>query len=131
GVTGHGERFKRLAEHRWAERFHVLAPDLRGHGRSGYEPPWTFPTHVADLIETIDALGIVRPAWAGHSFGGRLILELAARHPERVGRAVLLDPAIQILPHVALTVANAERPEPLYESPDDYADRRTDSPPLE
>ena len=131
GVTGHGERFKRLAEERWGERFHVLAPDLRGHGRSGYEPPWTFPTHVGDLIETIDALGVDRPDWVGHSFGGRLILELAARHPERIRRAVLLDPAIQILPHGSLTVAAAELAEPVYESAEDYADRRADSPPRE
>jgi lipase len=128
GVTGHGERFRRLAEERWAEQFHVIAPDLRGHGRSGYEPPWTFPTHVADLIETIDALGLDRPDWVGHSFGGRLVLELAARHPERIRRAVLLDPAIQILPHIALAVADAERADAIYDSPDDYADRRPDSP---
>jgi lipase len=131
GVTGHGERFKRLAEERWAEHFRVIAPDLRGHGRSGYEPPWTFATHAADIVETIAALGIGEADWVGHSFGGRLILELAARHPDRIRRAVLLDPAIQVLPHVALTVADAERAEPVYESPDDYADRRTDSPPRE
>ena len=131
GVTGHGERFRRLAEERWGEQFHVIAPDLRGHGRSGYEPPWAFPTHVADLIETIDSLGIDQPDWVGHSFGGRLILELAARHPERIHRAVLLDPGIQVLPHVALTVAEAELVDPVYESADDYADRRADSPPRE
>jgi lipase len=131
GVTGHGERFRRLAEERWAERFHVVAPDLRGHGRSGYEPPWTFPTHVADLVETIDSLGIGQADWVGHSFGGRLILELAARHPERIRRAVLLDPGIQLLPHVALAAADAERAEPIYASPEDYADRRSDAPPRE
>jgi lipase len=103
GITGHSERYKRLAEERWVEHFHVIAPDLRGHGRSSYEPPWTFPTYVADLIETLDALGIDQPDWVGHSFGGRLILELAAGHPERIRRAVLLDPAIQLLPHIALT----------------------------
>jgi lipase len=128
GVTGHGERFTRLAEERWADQFHVIAPDLRGHGRSGYEPPWTFPTHVTDLVETLDSLGIGTADWVGHSFGGRLILELAARHPERIRRAVLLDPAIQILPHIALVAADAERPDPIYESRDDYADRRPDSP---
>jgi lipase len=131
GVTGHGERFRRLAEERWAERFHVVAPDLRGHGQSGYEPPWTFPTHVADLVETIDSLGIGQADWVGHSFGGRLILELAARHPARIRRAVLLDPGIQLLPHVALAAADAERAEPIYASPDDYADRRSDAPPRE
>jgi lipase len=131
GVTAHGERFKRLAEERWAERFRIVAPDLRGHGRSGYEPPWTIATHVADVLETLDALDVGAANWVGHSFGGRLILELAAAHPERVHRAVLLDPAIQILPHIAETMAELERKEPLYDSPEDYADRREDSPPRE
>ena len=128
GVTGHGRRFERLAVESWGEHYHVIAPDLRGHGSSGYEPPWTFPTHVADLIETLDALQIDHADWVGHSFGGRLILELAARHPERIRRAVLLDPAIQILPHVALAASDAERPDAIYESLDQYADRWPDSP---
>jgi lipase len=131
GVTGHGERFKRLAEEHWSARHRVIAPDLRGHGRSGYDPPWTFATHVADLIETLDALEIGAADWVGHSFGGRLILELSATHPERIRRAVLLDPAIQVLPHIAEVVAERERAEPVYDSPDDYADRREDSPPRE
>jgi lipase len=108
GVSGHGGRFAQLADERWAERFHVVAPDLRGHGRSGWDPPWDFATHVADLVETVDAIGLAQPDWVGHSFGGRLILELAARHPERIRRAVLLDPAIHILPQVAEWVAATE-----------------------
>jgi lipase len=128
GVSAHGERYKRLAEKHWAEKFRVVAPDLRGHGRSGYEPPWTFATHVADVVETLDALEIETADVVGHSFGGRLTLELAAAHPERLRRAVLLDPAIQILPHIAEVVAEQERSEPIYGSPEDYADRRTDSP---
>lgn len=129
GVTGHGERFKRLAEERWARSFHVVAPDLRGHGRSQSDPPWTFATYVADLVETAGALGIGEADWAGHSFGGRLVLELAAAHPERVRRAVLLEPAIQVLPHVAAFAADAERREPVYESAEAYADAREDAPP--
>ena len=128
GVTAHGERYRRLATERWARRFHVVAPDLRGHGRSGYEPPWSLETHVADLVETVDALGIGEADWVGHSFGGRLLLELASAHPERIRRIVLLDPAIQVLPHVALSVAEGERRDAVYESPEDYADRRGDGP---
>jgi lipase len=131
GVTGHGRRFERLATARWARTRFVVAPDLRGHGESGSEPPWDFATHVGDLLETIDELGIERSDWAGHSFGGRLVLELAGRRPERIRRAVLLDPAIQILPHVAEFVAEAEAADPIYASPEDYADRREDSPPRE
>ena len=125
GVTAHGERFRQLAEERWASRFHVLAPDLRGHGRSGWDAPWDFATHVADLVETFGGLG--RATWLGHSFGGRLVLELARRHPGLVERAVLLDPAIQVLPHVAAAIADLERAEPVYDSVDAYLDSRTDS----
>jgi lipase len=126
GVTAHGERFKQLAEERWASKFRVVAPDLRGHGRSRWEPPWDLATHVADLIQTVDELGLDRPAWVGHSFGGRLIVELAARHPDRIRRAVLLDPAIQILPHVAEQVAATELREPIWDSIDAHLAERED-----
>jgi lipase len=128
-VTGHGERYNRLAEERWASRVRIVAPDLRGHGRSEHEAPWTFGTHVADLLETVDALGVGQADWVGHSFGGRLVLELAAREPERIRRAVLLDPAIQVLPHVAAFAADVERREPVYDSAEAYADAREDDPP--
>ncbi|HLY94970.1 MAG TPA: alpha/beta hydrolase [Gaiellaceae bacterium] len=127
GVTGFGGRYKQLAEERWAKRFHVVAPDLRGHGHSGWEPPWTVATHVADLIETIDDLGLEQPDWVGHSFGGRLVVELAARHPERMRRAVLLDPALNVLPHVAEHIATLELAEPVWESVEEYLASRTDA----
>jgi lipase len=124
GVTGHGERFKRLAEERWASRFRIVAPDLRGHGRSEHEAPWTIATHVADLIETVDALAIEQADWVGHSFGGRLVLEIAALAPDRVERAILLDPAIQILPHVGLDFAERERNDHSFTSPEEAIEAR-------
>src|SRR4051794_20002685 len=126
GVTGYAGVYQRLAEERWCER-RVLAFDLRGHGRSGWEPPWAFATHVADLVETMDDLGIEQADWVGHSFGGRLILELAARHPERIRRAVLLDPAIHVLPQIAEWVAESERVDAIFDSPDAYVASRTDA----
>jgi lipase len=125
GVTAHGQRFRQLAEERWAERFHVLAPDLRGHGLSGSEPPWTFETYVDDLVETFGHLGAVD--WVGHSFGGRLVLELAARRPDLVRRAVLLDPAIHVLPQIAGFIADQERADPVYDSVEAYVDSRSDA----
>lgn len=123
GVTGYAGVYQRLAEERWSAR-RVLAFDLRGHGSSGWEPPWTFATHVADLAETLASLDLPAADWVGHSFGGRLILELAAVHPQVVRRAGLLDPAIQLLPHVALAVAELERREPVYGTVEDYVQER-------
>jgi lipase len=125
GVTAHGQRFKQLAEERWASRLHVLAPDLRGHGRSGWEPPWTFAQHVEDIVETFAPVG--ECDWVGHSFGGRLVLELAARHPELLRRAVLLDPAINVLPHIAGAAAERERSDQVYDSVEAYVDSRDDA----
>jgi lipase len=109
GVRGHGLTFRKLAEERLAARFHVVALDLRGHGHSEWEPPWDLPAHLGDLLETADALGIGAAAWIGHSFGGRLVMELSAASPERVERGVWLDPAIWVPPPIALERAEAER----------------------
>jgi lipase len=120
GVTGHGAGWRRLAETRLAG-FHVLAPDLIGHGSSPYEPPWSIAEHVDALVAT---LGDEPSLWIGHSFGGRLAFELAARHPGTVDRLVLLDPAIRVDPHIALLVAEDGRKERSYASYDEGVDRR-------
>ena len=127
GVTAHGLRFRRLAEERLAGSFRVLAPDLRGHGHSDPEPPWTFDTFVADLLETLDGAGVSSAAWVGHSFGGRLALETAATAPERVERIALLDPAFHILPHIALD--RAETAGGTFASPEEALAARLESDP--
>jgi lipase len=124
GVGGYGRRFRKLAEERLAGRFRVLAPDLRGHGSSSWEPPWTIATHVADVLETIDAAGVERARFVGHSYGGRLILELAALEPDRIERVALLDPAIELLPHVGFDFAERERADGAFATPHDAIDER-------
>jgi lipase len=121
GITSHGARFERLALDRLAQRFHVVAPDLRGHGHSGWEPPWSIDQHLDDLLETVS--GDAR-LWVGHSFGGRLVLELAFRRPDLVDRGVLLDPALWVPPHYALEQAEDARIDRSYASVEDAVDRR-------
>lgn len=120
GVGAHGRRFRKLAEERLARRFHVRAFDLRGHGRSGWEEPWTIGAHVEDLVETADG-----PAdWIGHSFGGRLVLELAARNPDLVRRAVLLDPAIWVPQEIARARATEQVPAGSFAEPGEAIEAR-------
>ena len=92
-------------------RFRVLAVDQRGHGQSdkpssGYD----FPSVVGDVRELIEALGLERPLVAGHSWGGNVALELAARHPERVAGLVLVDGGfMEISARPGMTWERAER----------------------
>ncbi len=130
GVTGHGRRFRKLVEERLARHFRVLAPDLRGHGRSGWDPPWDLATHVRDVVETARAAGVAGAAWLGHSFGGRLILELAAAHPELIERSVLLDPAIEVAPPEGRVGAERERVEKAFATVEDAIAQRMESGPL-
>ena len=120
GVTGHGGGARRVAEGWLADRY-VVAPDLLGHGSSPYEPPWSIDEHVRLLLE---AVGDEPAAWIGHSFGGRLAFEVAARRPELVERLVLLDPAILIDPEIALLVAEKDRRDRSYASFEEGVERR-------
>ena len=129
GVTSWGGRFRRLAQERLGA-YHVFAPDLRGHGVSDWEPPWNLGTHTDDLVDTLDALHLEHVDVVGHSFGGRLALELAARKPERVGRLVLLDPAVWVPPQIALERAELSRVDESYASVDEAIDARLAANPL-
>lgn len=122
GLTGHGGRFADLAARLPGRR--VVGFDLRGHGHSTFLPPWGVEQHVADLVETAGALGVDRAAWIGHSFGGRLVCELAARHPALVERAVLLDPALFIDPAVAMERAELLRTDVSFATPDEAIEAR-------
>jgi lipase len=70
----------------------LLAPDLRGRGRSAHLPgPYGFDAHAADIIALLDAVGCERVVVVGHSMGGFAAVRLAAIHPDRVSRLVLVD----------------------------------------
>jgi lipase len=121
GVRNHGRHFAPLAA--GLADFHVVAPDLIGHGSSSWEPPWDIARHCDAIVDTV---GARESLLIGHSFGGRLAFELAARAPKLVPRLVLLDPAILIPPHVALAAAENARADKSYVSFDELIERRYD-----
>ena len=121
GVRNHGRHFAPLAAE--LAGYHVLALDLLGHGNSPWEPPWDIGAHLDAIVETVGARESVL---IGHSFGGRLAFELAARAPKFVPKLVLLDPAILLPPHVALAAAENARIDKSYVSFDELIERRYD-----
>ncbi|MFE5410563.1 alpha/beta fold hydrolase [Microbacterium sp. NPDC056569] len=70
----------------------VVAPDLRGRGRSnGLSGGAGMAAHAADLAALLDALDISRTVVVGHSMGGFVSVVFAHLHPERVARLLLVD----------------------------------------
>jgi pimeloyl-ACP methyl ester carboxylesterase len=74
----------------------VLALDLPGHGASAPPPSshFGFADCAAAIVGVLDEAGIDRAVLCGHSFGGRLAVEVAAAYPSRIAGAALLDPGI-------------------------------------
>ncbi|GAB2469936.1 alpha/beta hydrolase [Xylanimonas ulmi] len=87
---------RRMWEHiagHLAHTFRVVRPDLRGFGDTPL-PPQEY-ADADDVAALLDHLGIAEAAVVGSSFGGRVALELAARHPARVRQLVLLNPGLR------------------------------------
>lgn len=100
---------------RLAERFTVVAADLRGYGSSS-KPPGD-PEHeryskratAKDQVELMAALGFERFRLAGHDRGARVAHRLALDHPQRVERVAFLDiiPTLEAFEQVDQALATA------------------------
>jgi len=92
GGSAHAHWFDRVTP-AFADRFHVIALDQRGHGESQWAQPPAYATEnfAADLLGVIDALGWRRVALIGHSMGGHNAMSFSAWHPDRVSALVIID----------------------------------------
>jgi lipase len=82
----------------------VIAPDLRGRGRSnGLPGPYGMPSHAEDMVAVLDDLAVERAVVVGHSMGGFVAVVLAHRHPERVSSLVLVDGGMPLTPPDGVT----------------------------
>jgi pimeloyl-ACP methyl ester carboxylesterase len=91
GLTANCRCWDLLAS-KLAPRHTVIALDLRGRGLSANPPTgYSIHHHVRDIIHLLDDLQLERPVVMGHSLGAFISLALAAAHPGRVDRLLLLD----------------------------------------
>src|SRR3954464_2211730 len=90
GSSGYGLMFEWTANF-LGDRFHVFAPDQRGHGDSD-KPDGTYSAqeYAQDVHEFVQALGISRAVVGGHSLGGRVSQVFAATHPEETLGVILI-----------------------------------------
>jgi len=91
GITANALSWAAVARE-LAGRVRLIALDLRGRARSASLPaPYGMAAHAADMIAVADHFGVSRADLVGHSMGGFVVTETAARYPTRVGPVLLVD----------------------------------------
>lgn len=116
GWTGLAETWTTVAE-ALQDRYHIVAPDLRGHGRTD-KPATGYELHdfARDIAQLVERAGLQRPAYVGHSWGGNIGTLLASDYPEAISAAFLEDPVYWKMMNAFVTslpaaLARLDRPE--------------------
>jgi pimeloyl-ACP methyl ester carboxylesterase len=128
GITATHKAWQTFAEA--MPHLRIIAPDLRGRGRSNELPgPWGMPSHADDLKAVLDAMGVRRTVVIGHSMGAFVASTLAQRYASAVSEVILVDGGLPIPAPVgvspedlpkALIGPAAERLSMTFESPEAY-----------
>lgn len=91
GITSTSETWRRVMAP-LAERYCVIAPDLRGHGRSARpRGDYSLGAHASGVRDLLVTLERERATFVGHSLGGGIVMQLAYQFPELCERLVLVS----------------------------------------
>lgn len=91
GLFGSGDNWLSVAQK--LDGWQVWLPDLRNHGSSPHADEFNFPAMAADILQLMDTEGLDTAVLAGHSMGGKVALETALSHPDRVEAVIAIDMA--------------------------------------
>jgi esterase len=73
------------------DEWHVIAPDLRNHGRSPHCDDMSYEQMADDVAALLGALFVDQAVIIGHSMGGKTAIALGQRHPELVAALIVAD----------------------------------------
>ena len=90
GLLGSGENWRSFSRCLSAQ-FTVIALDLRNHGRSPHSEIFDYDAMVGDLNEFAEQQALSAFMLLGHSMGGKVAMQFACEHSERVHRLVVVD----------------------------------------
>ena len=90
GLFGQARNFGQI-QRALAQRWRVVALDLRNHGASPHGPDMRYATMAEDVLETLAALGALPAALIGHSMGGKVAMRAALLQPDAVERLLVAD----------------------------------------
>jgi pimeloyl-ACP methyl ester carboxylesterase len=92
GGRDHARNWDQVALH-FRSTYHIIAPDLRGHGDSKWArgSEYSMVEYVLDLAQLLEQLAAFPAVLIGHSLGGGIVLQYSGVYPERVARVVGIE----------------------------------------
>lgn len=92
GLFGSSDNWLGVAP-KLAEHFQLFLLDLRNHGQSPHSAAMNYPVMAADVVRFFETHRLTDAAVIGHSMGGKVAMQLALSHPDRVKSLVVVDMA--------------------------------------
>jgi esterase len=74
-----------------SSQYHTFAVDLRNHGQSPHEAVFDYPSMVDDVVQFMQTHQIQDPILIGHSMGGKVAMNFAVAHPDKLRKVVVVD----------------------------------------
>lgn len=94
GLFGSSDNWGTVARH-FAQHYQVISVDLRNHGKSPHGESQTYTDMENDLLEVCEALNLERIHLLGHSLGGKVAMQFATSHPDRIEKLIIVDMALR------------------------------------
>jgi len=91
GLFGASGNWRTLSRNVFGTAYRTISVDLRNHGRSPHASTMSYPEMAQDVVDLMDALDIGKAHVLGHSMGGKVAMQLALDHPDRVDRLIVAD----------------------------------------
>ncbi|MFV1922913.1 MAG: alpha/beta fold hydrolase [Methylotenera sp.] len=94
GLFGSSDNWGSIAKH-FSQTYRVICVDLRNHGKSPHHHSQSYKEMASDLLELCDTLHLDTIHLLGHSLGGKVAMQFATEHPERIDMLMIVDMAIR------------------------------------
>jgi esterase len=92
GLFGSSDNWGTVAKH-FSQHYQVISLDLRNHGRSPHSDSHNYTDMADDLLELCETLSLDSIHLLGHSMGGKVAMQFAMHHPNRVEKLIVVDVA--------------------------------------
>lgn len=97
GLFGQLDNWNTLGK-KYAAHFTTHLVDLRNHGRSFHDDNTSHEAMAQDFVHYLEHHNIAKAHFIGHSLGGKVVMQLALNHPEKVEKLIVADMAPKSYP---------------------------------